>query len=456
LRLSAYRPSRYNFFVPLKDDFTLAYNSLGNSLAVWDEYDRKVYDILCCGGDRETATETVGNDRYLDSILKDLKKGSFIIEKKTDEREKIDEAVKLLRFGREQLTLTIAPTLKCNFGCDYCYQGNDRTGRMTDSVRDALVGFVERASHDIKSLGVAWYGGEPLLEPDIVERLSERFIALCGERNISYSAMMVTNGFLLTKETSDIFKRCRISSVQVTLDGDRPVHDTRRILLGGGPTFDRIIGNLADVTSSNEELHISIRVNVDRRNCDSIEALIDRMCAEGLNKRKNLSMYFAPVDVCSSECLKIADNVMPMQEYAALEAELARLATERGMYFPSMPNRAFSLCAAVKPNGFVILPNGDIHKCWNTVSNSSQSLCRIDEIDCVWDSPLQREWLEHELFSMPECDDCEALANCAGGCANKAMMGYANPCISLKYNMEKMLALYAVSKGAIKPEDVLV
>jgi uncharacterized protein len=241
----------------------------------------------------------------------------------------------------------------------------------------------------------------------------------------------------------------------LTLDGDGPVHDARRTLLGGGPTFDRIIKNIAGVLSSNEELYISVRVNIDRRNCDSIEALMDRMCAEGLDGRENLGMYFAPVDICSSECLKVADDIMPMREYAALEARLTELAASRGLYRPSMPHRAFGICAAVRPNGFVILPNGEVHKCWNTVSDPSQSLCGIDEIDGVWDSPLQKEWLDYDPLHSPECGGCKFLANCAGGCANKARTGYSDPCVSLKYNMREMLTLYAVSKGEIKPEDVL-
>jgi uncharacterized protein len=115
----------------------------------------------------------------------------------------------------------------------------------------------------------------------------------------------------------------------------------------------------------------------------------------------------------------------------------------------------FSLCAAVKPNGFVILPNGDVHKCWNTVSYPDERVCGINDIDSANSAETQKRWLEQELFSLPECEACEMLVNCAGGCAEAARIGLVNPCRSLKHNILDRLVLLAVAKRAIKEEDVV-
>jgi uncharacterized protein len=455
----AYKASGYNFFVPLANGDTLVYNSVGNSLAVWNKFEREIYGVVsdCAGVD--AAMSVAGNERYLASVLENLRKGAFIVERGLDERKKIDEAVKLIRFDDTTLTLTIAPTLACNFQCDYCYQGDHTKNQvMSKEVSNKLLDFVKKKLEGKRTLAVSWYGGEPLLAKaqEILFGLSGKFISFCDEKKkekIFYNAMIVTNGYFLTRDVARRLADLKVFTAQVTLDGDREVHDRRRVLRGGGPTFDRILENLVHVVEDGQ-LDIHIRVNIDKRNCESIEGLMDKLCDAGLAGRKNLSMYFAPVDICSRECLKIAAEVMPLEEYASIEARLLKVAAGRKLAVPSMPFRMFSLCAAVKPNGFVILPNGDVHKCWNTVPSPEDKVCGIDDIDSADSTPIQAQWLERGLFSLPECQTCPMLVNCAGGCAHIAKSGLANPCRSLKYNISDMLVLLGLSRGAIKADDV--
>jgi uncharacterized protein len=450
--LAAYRVSRYNFFIPLEKGDTLAYNSIGNSLAVWDKFEREIYDIIAGGAGTEAAMSVAGNERYLSSVVESLRRGFFIVRRDLDERKKIDEAVRLIRFDDSGLSLTIAPTLSCNFACDYCFQGDHaRTPTMPWDVSGKLLNFVKKKLAGKDRLGVSWYGGEPLLAKDTLFGLSEELITVCEGIGVSYSASIVTNGYFLTPDVAERLAGLKVTSIQVTLDGDRDVHDKRRPLIGGGATFDRIVGNLVEAVRDTR-LGISVRVNIDRRNSDSIERLIDRLCDAGLAGRKNFSMYFAPVDICSRECLKIASEVMPLEEYAKIEMKLLKVASERGLAKPSMPFRMFSLCAAVKPNGFVVLPNGDVHKCWNTVSYPDERVCGIDGIDGADSTETQARWLGQELFSIPECETCPILVNCAGGCADKARGGMSNPCRSLKHNILDRLTLLAHSMGAIKSE----
>jgi uncharacterized protein len=433
----------------------LAYNSVGNSFAVWDKFDREIYDIVAEGSGVERAMSVAGNERYLVSVLENLRKGSFIVDRGLDERKKIEDAVNLIRFDDRHLSITIAPTLLCNFACDYCYQG-DHAGKtsMSDDISDKLLGFVRRKIAGKSSISVAWYGGEPLLAKDILFQLSEKLIAACKEQNVSYDGSIVTNGYLLTRDVAKRLAELNVSRAQVTLDGDRDVHDRRRLLKGGGATFDRLVANLVDVVED-ERLNIKIRVNIDRRNRDSIEGLLNKLRDAGLAGRRNFSVYFASVDVCSRECLKIASEVMPLEEYAELEMRLLKTASKLGLANLSMPFRMFSICSAVKPNGFVILPNGDVHKCWNTVSHPDERIGSIDDIDGADSSEKQKRWLGHNLVALPECEKCPILVNCAGGCAEMSRKGLMKPCRSLKYNISDRLLLLAVSHGAIKEEDAV-
>src|SRR5690606_20137919 len=132
------------------------------------------------------------------------------------------------------LGLTICPTLNCNFRCTYCYQHHLK-GVMRADVRNRIAAYVA-ASDGLQDLHVTWFGGEPLLAMTVVEGLSERFLA--GPHR--YSASIVTNGSRLTPAHSRRLVELNVTRAQITLDGPRDLHDQRRPLAGGAPTFDAI------------------------------------------------------------------------------------------------------------------------------------------------------------------------------------------------------------------------
>lgn len=108
--------------------------------------------------------------------------------------------------------------------------------------------FVERrlASGRYDHLGIAWFGGEPLLAPDIIDELSARFMELAERFGIGYDAMIHTNGYLLDQEMVDFLEARNVRTAIVPIDGMGEAHDATRHLVGGGPTFDVIMGNLLD------------------------------------------------------------------------------------------------------------------------------------------------------------------------------------------------------------------
>jgi uncharacterized protein len=453
--ISMYKPSLYNVLIPLKGERTLAYCGLTSALAVWDETERKIYDLVARGGaDNGEALTFAGNDRYLSTVLENLEEGRFVVEELVEERKLVDRLVNMARYDERYETVTIAPTLACNFGCDYCYQNDAaRLGPMSDETARKTIGFVKKRAEGRQGMFIAWYGGEPLLAADRVFSMSNELAGHCVSHHLSYSAQIVTNGYFLTRETAERLRAAKITQAQVTLDGDKPVHDQRRILKGGGATFDRILENVAEAVCV-DGFSIILRVNIDNRNKDGVEGLLHRLREAGLSGRKNFQVYFAPVDICSQECLRVVDDVMRLDEYAGIEARLNRKAIDMGLACASLPPRLFSLCAAVKPNGFVVLPNGDVHKCWNTASYPSMRICGPDEVDSMEDSSLYRSWTSDPLFASDECDKCGVLPNCTGGCAHKARDGLTTSCISLKHNIRGRLVLYAISKEAITWDDL--
>ena len=117
---------------------------------------------------------------------------------------------------------------------------------MTPEVQEDVVALTRRMMevNNARSLNVTWFGGEPLLAPEIIESLSGKLIALAEEHHASYDAGIITNGYLLTPENIRILEAAQVSSAQITLDGIGAAHDATRHLADGGQSFERIAANL--------------------------------------------------------------------------------------------------------------------------------------------------------------------------------------------------------------------
>lgn len=443
--------SRYTITVPLHRGRRLAYNSLSGSMAIWEAEESRAYDALA---DKGAAVELPGE------ILTAMEYGGFIVREDIDELSVLRGIYEQSRFNPNVMTLTIAPTLACNFGCDYCFQGQDKPGQsMGIEVQDAIVDYVRRAAPNIKQLGIAWYGGEPTLRMKIIESLSDRMLEVSSEYGLTYDAMIVTNGYMLSPEVVQSLYQRKVASAQITLDGTPEYHDSRRYLLSKKGTFERIIKNLrAAVDLVPMQFHV--RVNIDDRNREDIFTLIDMMAAEGLGGRKNLKMYFAPVEAMTEGCHAIEDSCMSKMSYGQLEAELYRYGYQKGLCALPYPPRFHGTCAAVRPKGLVIIPTGELHKCWDTVNHPHRSIGSILNVDAIDKNELMWRWLRWTPFDNETCRNCKILPNCAGACAYKFIhtevtRGEAAvlPCPSWKYNMKERLLIRAQAMGALTVED---
>lgn len=447
---SEYVQSRYTITTPLHGGRTLAYNSLSGALAVWEAHERTTYDSQ--SADR-TGAEV--------QATRDLVYGGFLVRREVDELEVLHQQYNTHRYDMSTMILTVAPTLACNFGCDYCFQGQDKpNGGMAPEVQDALLGMIGRVTPAIRRMHVAWYGGEPLIRKDLIASLSDRIIAHADANRLVYDAMIVTNGYFLDVETARMLAARRVKAAQVTLDGLPSYHDVRRHLHSKKGTFARIVDNLRDVVEAVPELRLSVRVNIDERNYEDIAGLIDLLAEQGLGGRDNLKMYFAPVEAMTEGCHGVTDVTLTKSRYAELETDLYRRGYQARLTALPYPPRFHGTCAAVRPRGFVIVPTGDIHKCWDTVSDPSRKIGTLFDLDALNHDALSHAWIRWTPFANETCRNCKILPNCAGACAYKfvhagSQRGEAAvlPCPSWKYNMRERLLLRAVEMGALRPED---
>lgn len=387
-------------------------------------------------------------EMYLLSVLEELDEHHPIIERfaKRGIIANFDERASLEVMGRSacafpgRVGLTICPTMGCNFDCPYCFE-NHVAGRMSQEVQDDVVALTERMMEaaGAKSLSVTWFGGEPLLAPDIIEALSERLMALAESRGGEYSASIITNAYLMTQDIVDMLERCKVNNCQVTIDGMGATHDATRRLANGGPTFERITSNLRNIKIP---FRVNVRHNVhegNRSEVDELEAFINKLAEESGN---DLFYYPAPV-TGSSAADERGEQVGLLCGTDAsdlgIRQEAKRFTTGRGHY-----------CGAHSLWAVGIDEKGNLHKCWEAVDKTAISFGTAHDWDpkdplATASNPDNLTMYLNTANPVPdeECCECVWLPMCVGGCPYQRLFN-KRQCVSFRDNPEAyVLALHA-------------
>ncbi len=383
---------------------------------------------------------------YLFSVFESLDEHHPIIEKlasrgvitQTDELAALESMGRIALAMPRVVSLTICPTMSCNFDCPYCFEYH-QNGKMSRETQDDVVSLAERMLKAIggNELSVTWFGGEPLLATDVIEDLSEKLMALAAEHNAAYRASIITNGYLLDQKNVELLARCRVQSCQVTIDGLGAVHDETRHLSGGGPTFTRIVGNLRE---GRIPFPVHVRQNVQESNRDSILPVRDyilQLAAESGNR-----ITWTPVPVFSNE---VAENRVGRigtlcghdRTKMGLMQEALTFAQGRGYFCGA--NRLFSVS---------IDAQGRLFKC--PEATGVQELFFGNVKDWNPEDPLntaaEPDNLTKYLNAMPlkdeECQACVWLPQCVGGCPHQRLFRKKS-CVPFKERPEEyVMALY--------------
>ena len=335
--------------------------------------------------------------------------------------------------------LTICPTMGCNFNCPYCFE-NHKVGKMSQKTQDDVVALAERmlAVSQKKALSVTWFGGEPLLAPDVIEALSRRLILMCEEKGAEYDAGIITNGYLLTQDNADLLARCKVKKAQITLDGVGEAHDKTRHLIGGAATFGRITDNLRQV---NLAFRVNIRHNIHADNSGEIEALkafVESLVAESGNKILYYPAVVSGNDASDDRGCDVGLLCSTDASEINVRRDAKRFSPGHGQY-----------CMAHHLMSIGIDEKGNLQKCWEDVDKPEHSFGTADR----WDpkNPIATADFPDNLTrylntSLPnhdeECENCVWLPTCAGGCPNKRLY-YQKQCLPFKDAPEKyVLALH--------------
>lgn len=414
--------SQYNTLFRTDGVGCFCYNALSNTLI---ELNEQCYALL--EGFQQGQHISIAQDNGLFDLLREK---HILLE--AGEEEDLLLARQYHRqvnaFNSSTLGLTICPTLACNFRCPYCFESSQQIGTfMSTETQDRLIDWIKEHTA-IKNLSVVWYGGEPLLSFDTIRALTGRFLDL----GLSYEkAGLITNGYLLDTEKIRHLNDLMIDSVQITLDGPADLHDSRRFLTGGGPTFERILDNVTDLLNSDYAGSCNIRINIDRNNAEHFSKLHTELTERF--KGKKLSIYPGYLHVMAGQSYD-SRCCLNTREWADFHLDLGKrfgIFAAAGLY-PA--DRLASTCVATSHQGFVVGPEGELYKCWDDVGRGEMVVGTIHRQEHITNPALIARYVTGvDPFNLQACRNCSILPICGGGCAHQRLLAGYHGCKEIQY-----------------------
>ena len=310
----------------------------------------------------------------------------------------------------EQLGFIIAPTLKCNMRCSYCFENDvPYKGNMSQTVADEVISFIENQitnNKQIKTLHIRWFGGEPCLAIDTIEYISRKLILFCDEKNINYNSMIVSNGLLLNRNIAELLKNLRIRRVQITIDG---LENTYAIAKNVDPScFAQVVDNIANIY---DLIKVIVRVNIDEQNIEEAENLARYLLIDNELNGK-IWLYF--------ELIRNFKHNNKINALSAIDFEskkneiLQRLINDGciGSLLHSLPRKTMFSCGSMQCMSATIGPTGELYRCDNGLGKKRFIIGTCHDGFFRNDTDIEFLLANYK----PECETCSILPICGGGC----------------------------------------
>ena len=354
------------------------------------------------------------------------------------------------------LCLHIAHT--CNLNCSYCFasQGKYHGERavMSLEVGKRALDFLIENSGSRRNLEVDFFGGEPLMNFEVVKELVAYAREIEKKHNKNFRFTLTTNGVLIDEDVIDFANR-EMSNVVLSLDGRKEIHDRFRVDYAGNGSFDKIVPKFQRLVESRGGKNYYMRGTFTHANPDFLQD-IKVMLDLGFKELSMEPVVCAPGD--SAE-LTDEDIEIVMEQYEAL-AELMLKKHREGdgfTFYHYMIDLKGGPCIYKRISGcgsgteyMAVTPWGDLYPCHQFVGDDKYRLGSIYE--GVTNTKAQNEFLNCNVYAKEDCRDCWAKLYCSGGCAANAYHAtgsvtgiYKKGCELFKKRMECAIML-AVAK----------
>ena len=314
----------------------------------------------------------------------------------------------------------------CNLNCSYCFasQGKYHGDRalMSFEVGRQALDFLIAHSGSRRNLEVDFFGGEPLMNFDVVRQLVAYARSVEKEHGKRFRFTLTTNGMLIDDDVIEFANR-ECANVVLSLDGRKEVHDRFRVDYAGNGSWERIVPKFQKLVKARGGKNYYMRGTFTHYNPDFLKD-IQVMLDLGFNE---LSME--PV-VCAADdpsALTEADLPIVMAQYE----DLARLLVRRRQegrpftFYHYMIDLSGGPCVYKRISGcgsgteyMAVTPWGDLYPCHQFVGEEKFKLGDIWK--GVDNAAVQADFAACNVYAREECRSCWARLYCSGGCAANA------------------------------------
>lgn len=391
---------------------SLLYNTLSDEMAILDPTLLKMYQ-----------------DRSIDDIRdihpqfhQFLSQKGFIVNDNTDEFQSCIDKWDKEDNDPSHFTITVNPTLDCNMRCWYCYEKHDASRTMSQHILSRVFRLIniKTSERELKHLCLSFFGGEPLMKfSGVIKPLIEHALFQCREHNKKLSIGFVTNASLLSPKVITFLKEIDIPThLQITMDGNRTVHNKIRHTTSGFGSYDLILKNMNNV-STLPNVSITLRLNYTHENIDSFVDLAEDLSSICESPQNRFSIDLQQVWQDSSTTSLLLDKVERVK--AAF--------VEHGYNVSGDKSVVKYRCYADSNNHIVVNYDGNIYHCTArdfTPDKSEGTLTNEGKI-IENDNASLRSSLK---WGNDACRICKAYPLCHGGCSqHKLDMVHVYGCI---------------------------
>ena len=345
----------------------------------------------------------------------------------------------------------------CQLRCKYCFASTGDFGKgrklMSFETGKHAIDFLLENSGDRPNLELDFFGGEPLMNFDVVKKIVEYARSREKEYNKKFRFTITTNGLLLDDEKTDFINK-EMSNVVLSIDGRKSVNDYFRVFPNGQGCYDIILPKYKKLVEGRGDKEYYVRGTFTNKSLDFSEDVF-ALYEAGFDQ-----ISIEPV-VGDSDEYALTEGELPavFKEYERLADKIVENEKKGGKFnfFHFMIDLDQGPCAVKRLRGcgcgndyVAITPDGDIFPCHQFVGKDEYKMGNIDE--GTFNQEMKEDFAKAHIYSKPECRECWAKFYCSGGCNanNYQYMGDIRKAYKLSCQLEKKRLECAIMLKALR------
>lgn len=314
----------------------------------------------------------------------------------------------------------------CNLACTYCFAGQGKyqgeQALMSFETGKRALDFLIEHSGSRHNLEVDFFGGEPLVNFEVVKELTAYARSIEKEHNKNFRFTLTTNGVLIDDDVIDFCNR-EMSNVVLSLDGRKEVNDRFRKTINDKGSYDLILPKFKKLVAARKGKGYYMRGTYSRYNTDFVKDIL-HMADEGFSELSMEPVVAAPKDPYA---LREEDLPILLEQYDILGKEMDQRRKEGRpfTFYHYMIDLAGGPCIVKRVSGcgvgteyMAVTPSGELYPCHQFVGD--ERFCLGDVFNGVKNQELREEFRGCSVYAHRECDDCFARFFCSGGCVANA------------------------------------